>query len=58
LAGLLDEALKVTGFALALDDQILHISIFARTDDQRPSRKASRMERYTHRRRNRTNEKK
>ncbi len=45
------ESKKVTGFALALDDQVLHVSIFARTDAEKPSRKASRMERYTQRRR-------
>ena len=48
------ESRKIAGFALALDDQILHMSIFARTDGQKHERQASRMERYTQRRKNRT----
>jgi len=47
------ESRKVTGFALALDDQLLHISIFGRADGQNHAKQTSRMERYTHRRRNR-----
>jgi len=47
------ESRKVTGFALALEDQLLHISIFARADGQKNEKQASRMGRYTHRRRNR-----
>ena len=47
------ESRKVTGFALALEDQLLHVSIFARTDSQNHEKQASRIERYTHRRRNR-----
>lgn len=47
------ESKKVTGFALALEDQLLHVSIFARTDSQNHEKQASRIERYTHRRRNR-----
>jgi len=47
------ESRKVTGFALALEDQLLHISIFARVDGRNHEKQASRMERYTHRRRNR-----
>jgi len=47
------EAKKVTGFALALDDQLLHISIFARANGQSHEKQAPRMERYTRRRRNR-----
>ena len=47
------ESKKVTGFALALDEQLLHISIFARADGQKHEKQASRMERYTRRRRNR-----
>jgi len=38
---------------VALDDQLLHTSIFARADGQNHKKQASRMERYTHRRRNR-----
>jgi hypothetical protein len=48
------ESRKVTGFALALDDQILHMSIFARPDGRNHENRTSRMERYTQRRRNRT----
>ena len=47
------ESRKITGFALALDDQLLHVSIFARVDGQSHEKQASRMERYTQRRRNR-----
>ena len=47
------ESKKVTGFALALDDQILHVSIFARGNGQNHEKQAPRMERYTRRRRNR-----
>jgi len=47
------ESRKITGFALALDDQLLHVSIFSRADDQKHEKQASRMERYTRRRRNR-----
>ena len=47
------ESRKVTGFALTLDDQLLHISIFARANNQGHVKQTSRMERYTQRRRNR-----
>jgi len=47
------ESKKITGFALALDKQLLHISIFARADGQNHEKQATRMERYTRRRRNR-----
>ena len=47
------ESEKITGFALALDDQLLHISIFARTNGQNHEKYKSRMERYTLRRGNR-----
>ena len=47
------ESRKVTGFALALNDQILHVSIFARTNGNKKSRYESRMESFTQRRRNR-----
>jgi len=47
------ESRKITGFALALEDQLLHISIFARADGQNNEKHTSRMERYTQRRRNR-----
>ncbi len=47
------ESRKITGFALALDSQILHLSVFARTDGQSRNMHTSRMGRYTQRRRNR-----
>ena len=47
------ESKKLTGFALALDDQLLHVSIFARANGQNHEKQAPRMERYTRRRRNR-----
>jgi len=46
------ESKKITGFALALDDQLLHISIFARADGQ-GKHADSRIERFSKRRRNR-----
>lgn len=47
------ESRNVTGFSLALDDQLLHISVFSRTNG--PDRNAgdSRIERFSRRRRNR-----
>jgi len=48
------ESRKVTGFALALNDQILHLSVFAKTNGRNRETRTSRMERYTQRRRNRT----
>ena len=47
------ESRKVTGFALALDDHLLHLSIFARADGNNHGKQPSRMGRYTQRRRNR-----
>jgi hypothetical protein len=47
------ESKKVTGFALALDDQILHLSVFERGNGQGQETRTSRMGRYTQRRRNR-----
>jgi len=47
------ESRKITGFALALDDQILHMSIFARADGGDTHAKDSRIERFSRRRRNR-----
>ena len=47
------ESGRVIGFALVLDDQILHVSIFARADGRDHEKRTSRMERYTRRRRNR-----
>jgi len=47
------ESRKITGFALSLDDQILHLSIFARENGRTKGKYSSRMERYTQRRQNR-----
>ncbi len=44
------ESKKVSGFALALDNQILHMSIFTKENGQNRSKQASRMERYSRRR--------
>jgi len=46
------ESKKITGFAFALYDQLLHISIFARADGQ-GKHADSRIERFSKRRRNR-----
>jgi hypothetical protein len=47
------ESGKVTGFALALDDRVIHVSIFSRTDDRDRNNPDSRIERFSSRRRNR-----
>ena len=47
------ESKKITGFALALDDQVLHISIFKRADEGKGNNQESRMRRFAERRRNR-----
>jgi len=47
------ESKKVAGFALALDDQILHVSIFARAEGRNRQAADSRIERFSGRRRNR-----
>ena len=47
------ESRKVIGFALALDDKVLHISVFERTNDNTGDVQESRMGRFTQRRRNR-----
>ncbi len=44
---------KVTGFALALDDQILHVSIFGLADGSNKNIHTSRMKSFTQSRRNR-----
>jgi hypothetical protein len=46
------ESRKITGFALALNDQILHVSIFARVNDRNIHPVDSRIERFSKRRRN------
>ncbi|MBC8421194.1 MAG: hypothetical protein H8E10_21665 [Desulfobacterales bacterium] len=47
------ESKKVTGFALALDEQVLHISIFARADGRDTHGADSQIERFSRRRQNR-----
>jgi hypothetical protein len=47
------ESRKVTGFALALNDQILHLSVFARGNGNTRDRNGSRMGRFTQRRKTR-----
>ena len=47
------ESRKITGFALSLDDQILHLSIFARENGRDRQESASRIQRFSRRRRNR-----
>jgi hypothetical protein len=47
------ESKKVTGFALALADQVLHISIFKRANEGKGNNQESRMRRFAERRRNR-----
>ena len=47
------ESSKLTGFALALDNEILHISIFARTTGGQEGHRSSRMASYSRRRQNR-----
>jgi len=48
------ESRNVTGLALVLNDQILHLSVFARGNGRKQEARPSRMGRYTQRRRNRT----
>jgi hypothetical protein len=45
------ESDKVTGFALAMDEQILHLSVFAREDGQRGTGGNSKMASFAQRRR-------
>jgi len=47
------ESRKLTGFALALDDQVLHVSIFALADGRDRHAADSRIERFSRRRQNR-----
>ena len=47
------ESKKITGFALSLDDKILHLSIFAREIGQERQKSPSRIQRFSIRRRNR-----
>jgi hypothetical protein len=47
------ESKKVSGFALSLDGQILHLSIFAKKNGQNNVKQSARMERYSRRRQER-----
>jgi len=47
------ESGRAIGFALVLDDQLLHVSVFARADGRDHEKHTSRMERYSRRRINR-----
>ena len=46
------ESKKVTGFALLLDDKILHLCIFTRINGQEQKNRLTGMVRYSQRRRN------
>jgi hypothetical protein len=48
------ETRRLTGFALGLDDQLVHLSIFARSGQPDPGRHGSRIQRPSQRRRHRT----
>jgi len=47
------ESRRVTGFGLVLNDQVLHLSVFARADGRDKHAADSRIERFSRRRRNR-----
>jgi hypothetical protein len=47
------ESKKITGFALALDEKILHLSLFALTNGNAKGKGYSHMQRYSRRRQNR-----
>lgn len=47
------ESRKLNGFALAFEDQILHLAIFARTNSGNRKGEYSRMARFSNRSRNR-----
>jgi hypothetical protein len=47
------ESKKITGFALALDEKILHLSLFALDNGKGQGTAYSRMQRYSRRRQNR-----
>ena len=47
------ESKKITGFALALDNEVLHVSLFAKENGDGEKMRSSRMHRYSRRRRNR-----
>ncbi|MDP2647602.1 MAG: hypothetical protein Q8P24_21945, partial [Desulfobacterales bacterium] len=48
------ESKKFTGFALSLDDQILHLCVFAKEDDRHDNGMTASMRRFSQRRRSRT----
>ena len=48
------ESRRLTGLAMALNEKVLHLSVFARQTGQHREQRPSRMGRYTQRRRNRT----
>ena len=47
------ESKKITGFALALDNKVLHVSLFAKENGDGEKMRSSRIHRYSRRRRNR-----
>jgi hypothetical protein len=47
------EAKKITGFALALNEKVLHLSLFALTNGNAKGKGYSHMQRYSRRRQNR-----
>jgi len=47
------ESEKIAGFALMLDDTLLHLSAFARSNGNKETSRGSKMERFSQRRRNR-----
>lgn len=50
------ESYNLTGFAVAHEDQVLHLSVFARRNGHRMERYRSRMQRFSRRRRGRRSE--
>ena len=47
------ESKRITGFALVLDNKIIHLSVFSLQNSGKQNKNRSRMESYTRRRRNR-----
>jgi len=45
------ESKRVTGFSLALEEEVLHLSLFARSKSPDPEERGSRLQSYTRRRR-------
>jgi hypothetical protein len=46
------ESRKLTGFALALEDHLLHLAVFARVSNENRVNQYTRMTRFSNRRRN------